>query len=108
MERRKRQRFPMRQSVTLKLRENGQREIQGTTKNVSEIGLLLITESEVPEGTAVELTLTLLEDDVPVVWLVGSGRVVRVERGPTGSAAIAVECDHALEQRQLPMVHHGA
>ena len=89
----------------LKLREDGQREVHGTTKNVSEIGLLLITDSEVPEGTAVELTLTLLEDDVAIVCLVGSGRVIRVERGLAGPAAIAVECDHVLEQRQLPMAH---
>ncbi len=98
----------MRQPVTLRLRENGQREIQGTTKNVSELGLLLITDAEVPQGVQVELTLTLLEDNVPIVCLVGSGGVVRVEPELAGPAAIAVECDHALEQRQLPMVHHGA
>lgn len=97
----------MRQPVTLKLRENGQREIQGTTKNVSEIGVLLIADSEVREGTAVELTLTLLEDDAPIVCLVGSGRVVRLEGGLGSPAIIAVECDKALEQRQFPMVHHA-
>lgn len=88
----------MQQPVLLKVREDGQREIHGTTKNASEIGVLLITDSEVAQDTRVELTLTLLQDDVPTVRLFGSGKVVRVEAGSAGTRAVAVECDQALQQ----------
>jgi len=86
----------MQHPITLKLQEDGQREVHGTTRDVSEIGVLLITASEVSQGTRVELTLTLLQDNAPGVCLCGSGEIVRVEAGTAGARAVAVECDQAL------------
>ena len=91
----------MQQPITLKLQENGQREIHGTTKDASEIGVLLFTVSEISQGTRVELTLTLLQDNAPAVCLFGSGRIVRVEAGAASARAVAVECDQPLEQKHL-------
>lgn len=107
MERRKRRRFPMQYPVTLKLQENGQREIHGIARNASELGVLLVTDSQAAAGTRVDLTLTLLEDGIPAVRLFGSGKVIRVENESSGKWALAVECDKALEQREFQVGHHA-
>ena len=88
----------MQQPVKLTLRESGLREVCGVTRNVSEIGLLLVTDSPIPRDARVQLTLSLQQENVPSVQLCSWGRVVRVENGAAGAIAVAVECDSPLGQ----------
>lgn len=63
------------------------------------MGALLVTESEVPQGIEVEVTI-----EMPHQVLVSApSRVVRVEGRPDGKIAVAVQCQRAFsEARGIP------
>jgi PilZ domain len=94
-EHRKHPRFPVRQPVLLRVREeDGYRELQGTTENTSLQGAFLITDAPLTVGTEVELTI-LLQHGVQVSsW----GKVTRVTHAFPGQNGVAVECAHPFSQ----------
>jgi len=87
----------MQYPVTLKVMEQRPREISGTTENVSELGILLVSDAEVPPTSRVELALTLQHESMPAVRLLSSGTVFRVEPRPGNKKAIAIGCDQAFQ-----------
>ncbi len=89
-EKRQTKRFVFQRLVVLRFhREDIWREVQGTVENAGEMGILLISESQIPHGTDVQLTI-LMPSHVRVS---ASGKVVRVEQRSDGKFVVAVECD---------------
>ena len=99
-DRRKRRRFPVQKPAVIIVKGPRSHEIRGTTENVSELGALVLTDSPLPEGTAVQLILTLEEKGFTGLRLSCSGQVVRTEP-PTemgNRIAIAIQCSQALTE----------
>lgn len=87
-------RFRVRIPVAARISHGADLEVFSHTENISHKGLYFYTNSDVPEGSNVEFTLTLppevtLSASIPVS---GAGRVVRVETAP-GKLGIAVQID---------------
>jgi len=95
-ERRKRQRFWFEQPITLRFRN--WRQIHGLVENASEIGVLLISGSEIARGTQVEATIDLPHK----TWVFAPGSVERVERCCEGQIAVAVKCYRPFVQGANP------
>lgn len=106
-ERRRRPRFQIRQPISLELPHDSMADVlHGTTENVSLGGVLVTTDTQIPEDTRVNLALMLVPPSTPPyplrtppypLRLLNAGRVVRVETRPDGNAGIAIECDRAFE-----------
>jgi hypothetical protein len=99
-ERRRRPRFQIRQPISLELPHNAiPILLQGTTENVSMIGVLLTVDAEISENTQVNLTLTLRQPRTPSypLHLPNLGTVIRAEKRPDGKDTIVIECDQAFE-----------
>ena len=97
VERRTEQRFPLSLPVLVKSFEGGLQEESSQTRDVSARGAFFFLEKRLPEGTTVEMTLTLpseitLTESIKVRC---KGRVVRVIE-PTASNKVgtAVMIDH--------------
>jgi hypothetical protein len=84
----------------LEVPQDGKREIHGTTENVSLIGVLMSTDTDISPGTHVELVMAIVQPATPPykLRLSNSGRVVRVEMRTENSYAIAIECDQPFEE----------
>jgi c-di-GMP-binding flagellar brake protein YcgR len=95
-ERRRNRRFSMEQTVILRLQNNKQDEISGTTASVSEGGMLLLIDRELARKTRVDLTLLLSRGELSVARLFASGTIVRVENDEAGKKLVAVECNQPL------------
>jgi hypothetical protein len=90
-ERRKAQRFPIRQPVTLTYTSHGTYELTGISRDISSVGILLhVNSTSVEEGTQVELTMMLPTEASGVIPVPIRGRVVRVEKS-CSDIAIAFE-----------------
>ena len=87
-ERRKSQRVPTEQPVTIRYNREGNFEFTGISRDLSASGIFLYTESVLEDGAQVELTLTFPSQASP---LHVRGRIVRVQRTPVNG--IAVEFD---------------
>lgn len=105
-ERRTEQRFPLRLPVIIKTFEGGLKEETSQTKDVSARGAFFFLENRLPEGAAVEMTLTLpseitLTESIKVRC---KGRVVRVIEGvpgnKVGTAVVIEQYDFAHEAHQ--------
>jgi PilZ domain len=85
------------------LKMDREREIHGTTENVSLTGVQLNIDTELPLGTRVELTMALIQPATPPyeLRLSNTGRVVRVETR-ADRRAVAIECDRPFEE-VIPM-----
>ncbi len=96
-ERRKHRRFPIGQPVVLRVKSDGFYEISGVTENVSADGVLLSSVPVVPENAEVEVSISL-PAETATLFLRANGKVIRVERQPSGEKFyIAVQCDANLE-----------
>jgi PilZ domain len=88
MDRRQNQRFDLNAPVTYfwTKEENVQATGHGITRDVSQSGLFVLTDSFPPVGTAIELELSFhLHDDS--LQMRASGSIVRVEAGVGASGA---------------------
>lgn len=102
-ERRTEQRFPLRLPVIVKSFEGGLKEESSQTRDVSARGAFFFLEQRLPEGAAIEMTLTLpseitLTESIKVRC---KGRVVRLhdhlEAGKVGTAVVIEQYDFAHE-----------
>ena len=98
-ERRGEQRFPLRLPVVVKSMQGGVQEESSLTRDVSARGAFFYLDSELAEGTPIELVLTLpaeitLTENIRVRC---KGKVVRVvsgmDGGRTGIAAVIEQYD---------------
>jgi hypothetical protein len=78
------QRFPIEQPVRVTLTRAGHYELEAVTKDVSAEGVFVYVESEIVEGSEVELRLSLPAESGSVPARV-RGRVIRVEKASVGS-----------------------
>ncbi len=95
-ERRKHPRFPVRQPVLMRVREeDGYRDVEGTTENTSLCGAFLITDATVAVGDDVELTIFLQRGLQLSSW----GKVTRVTHiFQPGTNGVAVHCEHPFSE----------
>ena len=101
-ERRRERRFGVRKTATVKVRIDSSPELPATTENVSAHGVLLFVDSPIPEGSKIEVILTLkVTSTARVFYLVYNGEAARTEqRLMTGMFAVAVSCDHPASFRR--------
>ncbi|HWX91492.1 MAG TPA: PilZ domain-containing protein [Terriglobales bacterium] len=83
-------RYPLHLPVSVRLDDQ---EIRTQSENISIRGILLSCASPIPEGSAVELAITVGSLPNPAVFLFARGTVLRVQRKPSGDFAVAIECD---------------
>jgi hypothetical protein len=83
-EHRKAQRFPIEQPVRLSLTSAGHFELEAVSKDVSTKGVFVYVESEIVEGSEVELRLNLPAESGSVPVRI-RGRAVRVEKTNFGN-----------------------
>ncbi len=102
-ERRTEQRFPLRLPILVKSFEGGLKEESSQTRDVSARGAFFFLQNRLPEGAAIEMTLTLpseitLTESIKVRC---KGRVVRLldelEVGNVGTAVVIEQYDFAHE-----------
>jgi hypothetical protein len=70
---------------------DGNFEFTGISRDLSDSGIFLYTESILEEGAQVELTITLPSESSQPIPIQVRGRVVRIERTP--AMGVAVEYD---------------
>jgi hypothetical protein len=88
---RKSQRVCVQRPVTVRYNRDGNFEIASISRDLSDTGIFLYTESVIEVGAQVELTLTFPSDSAQPIVTQVRGRVVRVERTP--ALGVAVEFD---------------
>jgi PilZ domain len=97
---RKYRRYPLQCNVHLQFRSaGGDSQLDGVTKNVSMGGLLIESDSLIPECGLVTFTMTVAGGQVTrAIELRGEGEVVRVESDARGTGfAIALKCARPIE-----------
>ena len=100
---RKHPRFALRFPVRLKVSGSGEtHELDTMSRNVSLEGVFLEAPTAVAPDSTVEFIMTIRTRPQRAIRLKGSGRVVRVERDPSGAFGVAVQCTrpihHILKQ----------
>ena len=93
-EQRQAQRFNMKVPVTVRVQNGGLHEVQTETRDISERGMFLYTDSEVREGSEIEI-VAMLPPEITrseAAWVCCHARVVRIEEAsgnqPQGIAAV--------------------
>jgi hypothetical protein len=93
-ERRKGRRFPIKHPALVRYDDGQPQELSAVTENASVTGVLFFSNSDIPLGTAVEVTILLQHDDsANAIRLKSKGTVVRIETTLAGQHAAAV-CYH--------------
>lgn len=98
---RKHRRFELRYSVNLKFAQgNAVSEMRAMTNDISVGGVLLETESQIPQNCDVSFTVMVNGHHVVgPTKIVGEGRVVRVEPHRSGAGfAIALRCERPISK----------
>lgn len=83
-------RYPLRLPVSIWLAD---REMRTRSENISLNGILLSSAFLIPEGSTVELAVSVGHTPNPGVFLTGRGKVLRVRLKDSGDFAVAIECD---------------
>lgn len=93
-ERREHPRYTVRVPVSVRVSNGDSREISVESENVSWDGILLSSESRMPEGTTLGLVVVIQPATAPQFRLIGKGKVVRVEQQSCAAKFfIAIRCD---------------
>jgi hypothetical protein len=96
-ERRRTPRFPVQRPALLIVQGDPAQRVSVVTVNVSALGALVLIDSQIAEGTGIELVLNLKRGKVPTHSC--PGRVVRTETlGTLNRVAVAIECDHVFTE----------
>jgi hypothetical protein len=90
-ERRKAQQFSIQMPVTVKYTRQGHYEFTGVSRDLSASGMFLQTDSNIEQGTQVEVILTLPSKASEQVTIQVHGTVVRVEKSSQPGIAIKFE-----------------
>jgi hypothetical protein len=99
--RRKYRRYSLKYPVRLRFSSNGSfQEIDGTSRNVSVLGLLVDSPVPIPLESRVSFTLNLRGEPIlRAIQLAGDGKVRRVEScPPEPGAVIAVACEDPITE----------
>ena len=87
-------RYPLQLPVSVRLAD---REIDGHSENVSLHGILLSSTVLIPEGSTVQLAVTVGNTSNPDFFLTGYGKVVRVRLKDPRDFAVAIECEQPFQ-----------
>ena len=91
-EKRRARRYPMKLPATVQVKNGSVRDVPCETRDVSQSGMFLYTDSEVHEGSEIEIVAMLPPELVPQstgAWVCCHARVVRVEDDPNSGRGIA-------------------
>ena len=94
-------RYPLHLPVSVKLANT---EIHALSENISLSGILLSSDSVIPEGSAVELAVGVAHLPDNGMLLTARGRVLRSQPKASGNFAVAIECDRPFELMRPPKV----
>jgi hypothetical protein len=86
-------RYPLHLLVSVKVADQ---EICARSENISLSGILLSSESLIPQGSPVALQVGVGQIPTPL-FLTACGRVLRVQSRASGNFAVAIECDRPFE-----------
>jgi hypothetical protein len=90
-------RYPVRLPVIVRL---AAAEIAARSENLSLAGILLSSDSLIPEGSTVDLAVEVGRMSERDVFLTARGTVLRVQPHTSGKFAVAVACDHPFRITQ--------
>jgi hypothetical protein len=86
-------RYPLRLPVSVRL---ANRELHTQSENISR-GILLSSTVLIPEGSAVQLAVTVANTSNPDFFLTNYGKVVRVRLKDPRDFAVAIECEQPFQ-----------
>jgi hypothetical protein len=87
-------RYPLHLPVSVKL---AHKEMLAHSENISLGGILLSSTFLIPEGSAVELAVTVAHLPDPGIQLAARGKVLRVQPKASGSFAVAIALERPFE-----------
>ena len=87
-------RYPLHLPVLIKV---ARKEMRGRSENISLSGILLWSDSLIPEGTTVEVAVGVDHTPDPGILLSARGKVLRVQPTATGDFAVAIGLERSFE-----------
>ena len=94
-------RYPLHFLVSVRLVDQ---EIYARSENISLRGILLSSESLIPQGSAVTLQVGVGQIPAPL-FLTACGRVLRVQSRASGTFTVAIQCDRPFEIMKQKLYH---
>ena len=87
-------RYPLHLPVAVRLSD---RELHTQSENISLHGILLSSTVLIPEGSTVQLAVTVGNTSNPDFFLTGYGKVVRVRLKDPRDFSVAIECEQPFQ-----------
>jgi hypothetical protein len=87
-------RYPLQLPVLIKM---ARQEMRARSQNISLGGILLSSDSVIPEGASVEVSIGVTHTADPGILLSARGRVLRVQSNPAGDYAVAIRLERSFE-----------
>lgn len=91
---RKEARYPLHLPVLIKM---ARQEMRARSQNISLGGILLSSDSMIPEGASVEVSIGVTHTPDPGILLNARGQVLRVHSNPAGDYAVAIRLERSFE-----------
>jgi hypothetical protein len=95
-------RYPLHLPVLIKM---AQQEMRARSENISLGGILLSSDSLIPEGATVEVAVGVMHTPDPGILLSARGKVLRVQPKLAGDYAVAIRLERSFE---LPFAGSGS
>jgi hypothetical protein len=99
---RREMRYPLHLPVLIKI---ARQEMRARSENISLGGILLTSDSLIPEGATVEVAVGVAHTTDPGILLSARGKVLRVQPKLAGDFAVAIRLERSFE---LPFAGSGA
>ena len=99
---RREMRYPLHLPVLIKM---ARQEMRARSENISLGGILLSSDSLIPEGATVEVAVGVTHAPDPGILLSARGKVLRVQPKLAGDYAVAIRLERSFE---LPFAGSGA
>jgi hypothetical protein len=87
-------RYPLHLPVLIKM---ARQEMRARSENISLGGILLSSDSPIPEGATVEVAIGVTHTPDPGILLSARGQVLRVQPNPAGDYAVAIRLERSFE-----------
>jgi hypothetical protein len=87
-------RYPLHLPVVIKM---ARQEMRARSENISLGGILVSSDSLIPEGTKVEVAIGVTHTPDPGILLSARGQVLRVQPNPAGDYAVAIRLERSFE-----------
>jgi len=87
-------RYPLHLPVLIKM---ARQEMRARSQNISLGGILVSSDSPIPEGATVEVTIGVTHTPDPGILLSARGEVLRAQPSPAGDYAVAIRLERSFE-----------